>query len=88
MATLYRERHLYDEVVFDWEVASGKVPQDELIMFLESDMIEAINQLEALTDCDEREMELKRIEFLRVSIVRARLGREMISLHFHMERWA
>ena len=86
MSTLYRERHLCDEVVFDWKAASGKVTHDELIHSLESDMVEAISQLEKLTDPDEREVELKKIEFLRVSIVRARLGREMIPLAFPMPK--
>ena len=86
MSTLYRERHVCDEVVFDWKAASVKLPQDELITSLENDMFKAIKQLEKLTNHDEREVGLKRIEFLRVSIVRARLGREMITLTFRMPR--
>ena len=86
MTTLYRERHLCDEVVFDWEVASSTVSQDELITSLECDMIETINQLVTMTDSEERELELKKIEFLKVSIVRAKLGRAMISLAFRVER--
>ncbi len=82
MAVLYRERHLCDEVAFDWDEASGMISRDELIVRLQNDMLEAIDQLKSLSDSKEREIELKRIEFLRVSIVRARLGREMISLAF------
>jgi len=86
MTALYRERHLCDEVVFDWELDSSTVSQDDLINSLEQDMIEAINQLRTMSDAEEREVELKRIEFLKVSIVRAKLGRAMISLAFRMER--
>jgi|GEM_PF-3785351 len=87
-AALYRERCLCNEVIFDWSMASATLSQDELVISLEKDMISTIDRLKTLRSSDAREVMLKRIEFLRVSIVRARLGKDMISLAFPMKQSA
>ena len=82
MRTLYQERCLQNEVVFNWEEKSHKMSQDEIIEVLEKDMRNVIGHLDDLKSPQEKEVSLKRIEFLRISIMRAKLGRELVSLVF------
>lgn len=71
-----------NEVVFNWEETSHKMSQEEIVELLEKDMREVIDHLDELKSSQEKEVSLKRIEFLRISIMRAKLGRELVSLVF------
>lgn len=82
MRTLYQERCLMNEVVFNWEATSHKMSQEEIIALLEKDMRNVIGHLDESMGPKEKEVSLKKIEFLRISIMRAKLGRELVSLVF------
>ena len=80
--TLYQQECLLNEVVFNWEAISHQLSQEELIELLENEMREVINHLDDLASAKEKEVNLKKIEFLRISIMRAKLGRGLVSLVF------